>query len=133
MKKSDIPQDRSKLEDKNIRELNYAVDKDGKYTTGLSTGWEPKSIALDLTIENLNEQIEKARQKVVQGKKSPIYFYMWQSKMDVAVLSAYIGKSRWIVKRHFKPRVFKRLKKEVVEKYAEIFEIDVKKLQNFND
>lgn len=133
MKKSEIPQDRSKLEDKNIREVNYAVDKDGKYVTGLSTGWEPKSIALDLTMENLNEQIEEARKEVLQGKKSPIYYYMWLTKMDLSVLAGYFGRSRWVIKRHFKPRVFKKLKKEVIEKYADIFEIDVNKLVNFNE
>ncbi len=133
MKKSEIPQDRSKLEDKNIREVNYAVGKDGKYTTGLSTGWEPKSIALDLTMENLNELIEEARQEVLQGKKSPIYYFMWKTKMDLTVLSGYVGKSRWVVKRHFKPRKFKKLKKEVLQKYAEIFDIDVNKLVDFNE
>ena len=133
MKKSEIPQDHSKLEDKNIREMNYAVDKDGKYTTGLSTGWEPKSIALDLTIENLNEQIEEARQEVIQGKKSPIYYFMWLSKMDPSILASYFGKSRWVVKRHFKPSKFKKLSSEVIAKYAEVFEIDVKKLVDFNE
>lgn len=133
MKKSEIPQDHSKLEDKNIREVTYAVDKNGKYTTGLSTGWEPKSIALDLTIENLNEQIEEARQEVIQGVKSPIYYFMWLTKMDPSILAGYFGGSKWLVKRHFKPKVFSKLKSETLEKYAEIFEIDVNKLVEFNE
>ncbi|MFA5573436.1 MAG: hypothetical protein WC994_00115 [Brumimicrobium sp.] len=133
MKKEEIPQDRSKLEDKNIREVCYAVDKDGKYTTGLSTGWEAKSIALDLSMEHLNEQIEEARQAVLNGSKSPIYYFMWKEKMDVGVLAGYMHKYRWKIKRHFKPKVFNKLNTNTKAKYAEIFGIELKQLENFNE
>ncbi len=133
MKKEEIPQDKSSLEDKNIRELCYAVDENGEYTTGLSTGWKAKSIALDLTMQELNERIEKAKKAVYNNKKSPIYYFMLRSKMDISILASYIEKRRWIVKRHFKPRVFKRLKPETLQKYADIFEINVDQITNFNE
>lgn len=133
MKKDEIPQDESKLVDKNMKELCYAVDKDGKYSTGLSSGWEPKSIALDLTMDLLNQQIEEARQDVLNNKVSPIYYFMLLSKMDIGILASYVGRAKWIVKRHFKPRVFKKLKDSTLNKYAEVFEIDVNKILNFNE
>ena len=133
MKKEEIPQDRSKLGDVNIREVYYVVDKDGKYTTGLSTGWEAKAIALDLTIENLNRDIEEARQEVINGNKSPLYYFMWREKMDEGILASYVGKFKFIVKRHFKPKVFKKLSQKTLNKYAEVFEVDVEKLINFNE
>jgi|SRR5690554_5876436 len=132
MKKDEIPQDASKLEHKNMKELCYAVDESGNYSTGLSSGWEPKSIALDLTLDNLNQQIEEAKQEVLNGNKSPVYYFMLLSKMDLSILASYMGRSKWIVKRHFSPKVFKKLKKSTLIKYADIFEIDVNKIQNFN-
>lgn len=132
MKKDEIPQDPGKLEDKNIRELCYVVDEEGKYSTGLSSGWEPKSIALDLTMESLNKEIEEAKQDVIKGKKSPIYYYMLLSKMDLGILSSYVERPKWIVKRHFSPRIFKKLKKSTLLKYAEVFEVDINEIKNFN-
>lgn len=133
MRKDEIPQDRSKLEDKNIREVYYVVDEDGKYTTGLSTGWEAKSIALDLTMENLNQQIEEAKQEVLKGSKSPIYYFMWREKMDEGILASYVGKFKFVVKRHFKPKVFKKLSDKTLKKYAEVFNVDIEQLTNFNE
>ncbi|HLV43237.1 MAG TPA: hypothetical protein VKY37_13230 [Brumimicrobium sp.] len=133
MKKDEIPQDPSKLENKNMKELCYAIDENGEYSTGLSSGWEPKSIALDLTMDNLNQQIEEAKQDVLNGLKSPIVYFMLLSKMDVGVLSSYMGRSKWIIKRHFKPKNFKKLKKSTLEKYADVFEIDVNQILNFNE
>lgn len=133
MKKDEIPQDSGRLEEKNMKELCYAVDESGKYATGLSTGWEAKNIALDVTMENLNQQIEEAKQDAIKGIKSPIYYFMLLNRMDLSVLAGYVGKPRWIVKRHFKPKVFKRLKKTTLNKYAEIFEVDVNTIKNFNE
>ena len=133
MKKDEIPQDPSRLEEKNMKELCYVVDESGEYSTGLSSGWEPKSIALDITMDNLNQQIEEARQEVLNGTKSPIYYFMLLSKMDLSILASYMERSKWIVKRHFSPKSFKKLKKSTLDKYAEIFEIDVNKILNFNE
>lgn len=133
MRKDDIPQDDSKLSDKNMKELCYAVDKNGNYTTGLSTGWEAKSIALDLTIKNLDKQIEEAKNEVLKGQKSPIYYFMIREKMDIGILAGYMSRPKWIIKRHFKPHVFEKLKKSTVKKYADIFSVDETKLTNFNE
>ena len=46
MEKEKVPQDKSNLTKNNVKELLYATDADGNYTTTLSTGWEPKTIAL---------------------------------------------------------------------------------------
>jgi len=129
MKKNEIPQDSGRLEEKNMKELYYVVDENGKYDTGLSSGWEAKTIALDVTMENLNQKIEAAKQDVINGNKSPIYYFMLLSKMDLGVLASYMGKPRWIIKRHFKPKYFEKLKKSTLDKYAEIFEVDVNEIK----
>jgi len=130
MKKDEVPQDESNLESANFRELCYAVDDDGEYVTLNSTGWKPKTIALDNAIEVIKERIADAKQRVLAGKTSPIEYYMEVHKMDIGILASYVGFWQWRVKRHFKPHVFKRLKKKTLQKYADVFEISIEELKN---
>ncbi|HMJ46491.1 MAG TPA: hypothetical protein VK498_04135, partial [Ferruginibacter sp.] len=63
MKKEDIPQDKSAL-NKLTKEVVYAVDNAGNYTTELSTGWEVKANALDVAWKDIEQRIQNAKQKV---------------------------------------------------------------------
>ena len=130
MKKEEVPQDESNLESANFRELCYAVDKDGEYTTENSSGWEPKTIALSNAIEDINQRIEDAKKRVLEGKTSPIEYYMELHKMDVGILASYVGIWQWKVKRHFKPVIFQKLNDKTLEKYAEVFDISIEKLKS---
>lgn len=131
MKEEDVPQDKSFLSKSAIREMCYAVDKDGKYTTVVSEGWEPKDIALKNSIQLIKDRVEAARLAFIHGEASPIVYFMELSKMDEDILSSYVGIWKWRVKRHFKPAVFKKLKNETLSKYAKAFEISVEQLISF--
>ena len=131
MKKDDVPQDKSTLADHNMRELCYAVDENGNYTTALSAGWEPKTIALDNSMSLINERIAEAEQQVREGKASPIVYFMELNKMDPTILASYVGKWVWQVKRHFKPSVFTKLNDTILGRYADAFEITIDELKNF--
>ena len=131
MKQEEVPQDKSNLSKNNIRELCYATDKDGNYTTVLSEGWEPKTIALTNSIQDINNRIQYAKGDVKTGKLSPIAYFMEVHRMDVQTLSGYLGMWKWRVKRHFKPNIFKALSNKVLEKYAETFGISVEELKNY--
>ena len=128
MKKKEVPQDKSNLESANFRELCYAVDDNGEYVTERSTGWEPKTVALSNAIEEINYRIEDAKKRVIEGKTSPIEYYMELHKMDLGILASYVGFWQWKVKRHFKPNVFNKLSEKTLKKYAEVFDISVEKL-----
>lgn len=132
MKKKEVPQDKSNLESANFRELCYAVDENGEYTTENSSGWEPKTVALNNAIEEINERIANAKTRVITGKISPIEYYMELHKMDVGILASYVGFWQWKVKRHFKPSVFKKLSNKTLQKYAEVFEISVEELKSIS-
>src|SRR5690554_3237381 len=129
MKKEEVPQDKSNLESANFRELCYAVDENGEYTTQNSTGWEPKTVALNNAIEEINQRIADAKNRVLASKTSPIEYYMELHKMDVGILASYVGMWQWRVKRHFKPSVFKKLSQRILKKYAEVFDISVEELK----
>ena len=75
MKEEELPQDKSALE-KMTREVCYVKNSEGKYTTGLSTGWEVKKDALDNAWEDIHERTEAARQAVKNGEKAP-YIISW--------------------------------------------------------
>ena len=133
MKKDEVPQDKSNLETAKFKELCYAIDKDGNYITAKSTGWDPKTIALDNAIREINERVEIAKQRVFANETSPIEYYMELHKMDLSILASYVGLWAWRVKRHFKPSVFKKLSNKILEKYAEVFEISVSELQQIKE
>lgn len=132
MKKEEVPQDKSNLASANIKEMVYAVNEKGEYTTTLSSGWDPKTIALDNAIKDIEERVANAKERVLKNQTSPIEYYMELHKMDVPVLASYVGFWQWRVKRHFKPKVFKKLKEKTLQKYAAVFEISLNELKNID-
>jgi len=130
MEKEKVPQDTSNLTKNNVKELLYATDENGDYTTTLSSGWEPKTIALSNSIEDINERIAEAKLQVENGEASPICYYMELNKMDLTILASYVGLWKWRVKRHFKPAVFAKLNDKTLKKYADAFAISVHELKN---
>lgn len=132
MKKSEVPQDKSGLEKSNQKELCYAVNDKGEYTTIQSTGWKPKTIALDNALQEINERIDRARGKVLNGETSPIEYYMEYHKMDIGILASYVGKFQWQVKRHFNIKRFNKLSEKTLQKYANVFEISISQLKDIN-
>ncbi|MDF2381645.1 hypothetical protein JMG10_09235 [Nostoc ellipsosporum NOK] len=128
MKKQDIPQDPSALNNV-TKEVTYAVDESGNYTTGLSTGWSVKAEALDVAWQDIEKRVADARKKVESGEASPLLFFMETKLMDVTIVASYTGFWKWQVKRHLKPGVFKNLPERKLQKYAELFEVPVNQLR----
>ena len=130
MEKENVPQHDSNLSKKNLKELVYATDENGNYTTALSTGWEPKAIALSNAIDDIKERAEEARLRVQIGEISPICYYMELNKMDLTILAGYVEMWKWRVKRHFNPAIFAKLSDKILQKYADAFEISIAELKN---
>lgn len=129
MKKEDIPQDEGALT-KVTRELTYALDDSGKYTTELSAGWEVKAKALDVAWDDVEKRIADAKEKVIKGEASPLLYFMEFKLMDPGIVASYTGFWKWQVKRHLKPTIFKNLSDKKLQAYANIFEVTVDKLKN---
>ena len=131
MKKEDVPQDPSALVGV-TRDVCYVKDKDGKYTTDLSIGWDVKKQALDNAWDDIKERVEAAALQVKNGEISPIFYFMEKKLMDLTLLSSYTGFWKWTIKRHFKPSVFKNLSYTKLATYAKAFDMSVEELKNFN-
>jgi len=129
MKKEEVPQDLSAL-GKITKEVCYATDNSGKYVTELSKGWDVKITALDAAWQEVENRVEKARQKVLNNEASPLLFFMEKGLMDLNILAAYTGFWKWQVKRHLKPEVFKNLSEKKLQRYAEVFGVTVSDLKN---
>ena len=132
MKKQDLPQDESNLQSANMTEVLYVTDENDNYTTANSIGWDAKKAALEESMELINERIEEAKQNVANNLVSPIVYFMELNKMDIQVLAAYVDMWQWTVKRHAKPKIFKKLSDSTLKKYADAFDISVDELKNFN-
>lgn len=128
MKKEEIPQDNGAL-NKLTKEVVYAVDGSGKYSTELSTGWEVKTEALDLAWGDIEKRIEAARQKVLNNEASPILYFLELRLMDVGILASYTGFWKWTIKKHMKPAAFKNLSEQKLKKYADAFNVSVEDLK----
>ena len=131
MKKDEIPQDDANLLEGKTRDLCYAVDKDGNYTTGLSTGWDPKNAALQHALDFFDERAEEEKEKVLKGKLSPLAYFMEARFMDATLLADYMEISKRDVKRHMTPKYYKDLSDDVLKEYAEILRIELKDLKEF--
>jgi len=128
MKKENVPQDMGAL-GKITKEVCYATDASGKYTTELSTGWDVKKEALDVAWKDVEERIANAKQRVLNGEASPLLFFMEYRLMDLSILSDYTGYWKWQIKRHLKPEVFKKLSNKKLQNYAEAFNVNAEDLK----
>ena len=123
MKFEEVPQDEAFLKEGKIRDVCYVVDKDGHYTHVLSMGWKPKNDAIKLAWNHIYEHAEETRLRVLDGKLSPIAFYMELNIMDLAILANYMELPKWKVSRHLKMKGFKKLNTEMLSRYAEALNI----------
>ncbi|MEO6254546.1 MAG: hypothetical protein ABIO79_14635 [Ferruginibacter sp.] len=131
MKKEEIPQDDGAL-NKLTKEVVYAVDSSGNYSTELSTGWDVKTKALDVAWEDIQQRIEDARKKVLNNEASPILYFIELRLMDIGIVAAYTGFWKWTIKSHLKPSVFNKLPEKTLQQYADAFNVSVEELKTMN-
>lgn len=118
MKAKDVPQDHAPMLGEHRRAC-YAIDDNGEYVVVPSKGWEVESIVNAQAVDEIKQQIETVRLKVLANELSPLAYHMTRCMMDVGLLAANSGIWRWRVKRHLSPRVFSRLSDKVMQRYAD--------------
>jgi len=129
MLKRDVPQDDGLNQGQS--EITYALDDDGRYVQAPSLGWEPKNIANEQAWELIRKEISSEIDLIRAGKRSPLAYHMVRNLMNVALLASYAGLTRWRVRRHLKPAGFRRLDRDMLKRYADIFGISPEDLQKF--
>ena len=76
MKKEEVPQDLLYFKDNVIRDLMYAVDDDGVYTPVVSDGWCVKNDALGAVWDDIRDQCEAIRPRVLAKEVSPLVYHL---------------------------------------------------------
>ena len=130
MKAKEVPQDDENILEGKFKDPIYTLDENGNYTTSYSVGWEVKNEVLKNAWGAINEKVEEARRKVLNGTASPILYYMEKTIMDTSLLAKYTGFFFFSVKKHLKPKGFNKLDDEALVKYADIFDLTVEELKD---
>jgi hypothetical protein len=101
------------------RKAMYARDANGHMVIAPSRGWEAEEIVTSHAVETFHAQAEAARERVKSGLASPLEYWMYARRMDVALLSQTSGFWQWRVKRHLRPEGFAKLSLKQLERYAQ--------------
>ncbi len=123
MKQCNVPQEKISTYANNKKAV-YAIDSHGKYGIVSSSGWSVEEEVTKQAIAEMAELANAAYKKAMAGEVSPLYFFMYDRRMDLQVLSESMGIAKWRVKRHFKPRVFNKLSTRMRKRYAEVLGIE---------
>ncbi len=119
MDANSVPQDDSTTYAK-MQKAIYATDDDGKLKTVSSSGWDVEELVTTQALDDIDQSIKEAYEEVKTGKKSTLYFHMYERRMDLTILSQSTGFFKWTIKRDFKPDVFTSLNEKRVLVYCDV-------------
>lgn len=129
MKVSDVPQDLNYYKYTVVRDLNYAVDEQGRYQAVVSDGWEAKDDALDVAWDDVREQCDEVLERIKKGETSPLEYHATKNLMPINLLSSYTGFSKRTIRKHFNPANFIKLDNDTLSIYADVLRITVEELK----
>ncbi len=132
MKIKDVPQEPGIIND-HRREICYALDDRGRYALTGSAGWEPKNIANRQAWKLIDAAAAAALARVRAGQASPLAYHMARHQMSLGLLATYAGMGRLRVWLHLRPGPFSRLKANVLQHYADAFDMSVDELKTIPD
>lgn len=119
MKENDI-----KLEINEHPLAMYAEKEDGSYGSIETGSYMIKNYIEDFWMKQIHFK-NSALDKLKSGEFSPIAFYMEVYNMTEADLAARVGVGTGKVKKHCTGEGFKAVKIELLQKYAEVFDIHI--------
>lgn len=129
MKVEDVPQDLKYDKNLVVRDVNYAVDKDGRYTAVVSDGWLVKNDIMTAVWEDILEECEPTRQQVLEKKLSPLAYHMKKNLQDIGMLAAYSGIPKRKIKKHLRYEEFFNLDAKTLGIYADALRVTVEELK----
>lgn len=119
MESSKVPQDQISTH-ANVRKAIYATGADGGYEIVPSSGWLVEEEATRQAVEELERLADEAYAEVLAGKMAPLYFHMYNRRMDISILAQAMGIFKWRLKRHLQPKGFARLSSAMKARYSQV-------------
>ncbi|MBA3581697.1 MAG: hypothetical protein H0W44_04505 [Gammaproteobacteria bacterium] len=124
MRDQDVPQD-ANIALGGHRKAVYARGADGNIHIVSSSGWQAEEIVTLQAVDDFKEKAAAAKQACLQNTVSPLMFHMYKQRMDLVLLAQSTGLFQWRIKRHFQPRIFKKLSAALLQRYADALGISV--------
>jgi hypothetical protein len=118
METSKVPQQRISTYSGNKKAI-YATQENGEYTVVASSGWSVEEDVTRQALQELERLADTAYQSVLAGNFSPLYFHMYDRRMDLPTLAQSSGFFKWRIKRHFRPEIFKKLPAKSLARYSD--------------
>jgi hypothetical protein len=133
MKVKEVPQDtvNKSFRRGDTADMHYAVDDNGKVVQVWSKGWDVSENSWKTLWDMFAEMANDAKERIKQGRTSPIEYFMHNAKLDLPLFAAQMEMSKRKIKKHFDPRVFDRIDDKTLQKYADYFKISLNDLKNF--
>ncbi len=113
-----------------IQKVMYTKDSNGDFVRE-NYGSNIEEFATKTAVDEYELLKEEALENISKGVSSPICFFMYENRMDLATLSSMVGMFAFRVKRHLQMKHFKKLNEKLLQKYAEVFNISIDELRNF--
>jgi hypothetical protein len=102
----------------------YVEKEDGTFGPVQTGSYLTKNFLDDY--ESKRKHLEESlRAELKAGRTSPIHYYMVLEDLTLSELSARVNLRQSKVKKHLEPKHYQSLKINVLEKYAEVFNISV--------
>lgn len=117
MKTTDVPQEGNATL-AGLCKAVYARDADNRIVTVASAGWEVEEIVTQQAADIFSAYAAGAHGRVLNGKSSPLEYWMYARRMDIATFAQSSGVWRWRIRRHFDPACFARLSPKLLARYA---------------
>lgn len=102
----------------------YVEKDDGTYGPVQTGSYLTKNYLDDYELKR-KHLAEKLSAEMKEGKSSPIYYYMVMEDLTLSELSSRVKLRKGKVKKHLEPNHYRSLKKEILERYADVFNVSV--------
>jgi hypothetical protein len=102
-----------------LRKAVYARNTENRIVSVASAGWEVEEIVTQQAADIFSAYTAAAHARVLQGESSPLEYWMYAQRMDLATFAQSSGIWRWRIRRHFRPALFARLRPATLDRYAE--------------
>ena len=132
MEKEQVPQE-GNVTLRGERKAVYALGEDGHYTLVPSAGSKVEETVTTQALAEFVRLRDEARERVIAGRASPLEYHMYDKRMDPQTLAQTTGFFTWRVRRHLKPKPFRRLRPGLLLRYADALGVDLETLNTIPD
>lgn len=102
-----------------LRKAVYARNAENRIVSVASAGWEVEEIVTQQAADIFSAYTTAAHARVLKGESSPLEYWMYAQRMDLATFAQSSGIWRWRIRRHFRPALFARLGPAMLDRYAD--------------